>query len=157
MKMVPKYFFLVKGVGYGKNEIEAFENALRDAGIEGFNLVPVSSIVPEQAVEIPPGEGLKMLKTGQIVFCVMARKFLSSGKASAAVAVAKGKSEHGYFVEITKGDFEAKQEALETAKRLYSSKFKTEPEELKVISAEVEAKQGLITCVLACAVLICDE
>jgi len=43
---VPKEMFFTKGVGSHKDELQSFERALRDAGIEKCNLVMVSSIFP---------------------------------------------------------------------------------------------------------------
>jgi len=40
---VPKRVFFTKGVGIHKEELTSFELALRDAGIEKFNLVQVSA------------------------------------------------------------------------------------------------------------------
>ena len=37
--MVPKRVFFTKGVGRHKNELQSFELALRNAGIEKSNLV----------------------------------------------------------------------------------------------------------------------
>lgn len=71
--LVPRKVFFVKGVGRHRDELHSFELALRDAGIERFNLVPVSSILPPGCEIIAPEEGLKELQPGQIVFCVMAR------------------------------------------------------------------------------------
>lgn len=71
--MVPKYVFFTKGVGRNKEKLASFEAALRDAGIEKFNLVAVSSILPPKCKIIPAKKGLGMLSAGQIVFCVMAR------------------------------------------------------------------------------------
>jgi arginine decarboxylase len=71
--MVPKYVFFTKGVGRDKEKLASFELALRDAGIEKFNLVTVSSIFPPDCKIITPEKGLKMLKPGQITFCVLAR------------------------------------------------------------------------------------
>ena len=39
MSFVPKKVFFVKGIGYHKSKLGAFEQALRNAGIEKFNLV----------------------------------------------------------------------------------------------------------------------
>jgi len=39
--MIPKYFFLTKGVGRHKEQLQSFELALRDAGIQYCNLVNV--------------------------------------------------------------------------------------------------------------------
>ncbi len=44
--MIPTKMFFVKGVGIHKERLASFELALRDAGIEKFNLVHVSSIFP---------------------------------------------------------------------------------------------------------------
>ena len=44
--MVPKKVFFTKGVGKHKDELQSFELALRNAGIEKSNLVKVSSIIP---------------------------------------------------------------------------------------------------------------
>lgn len=71
--MVPSKVFFTKGVGVAKHKLMSFEMALRDAGIEKFNLVTVSSILPPGCQIIHKETGLKMLKAGEIVFCVLAR------------------------------------------------------------------------------------
>ena len=45
-EMIPKYFFLTKGVGKHKERLQSLELALRDAGIQHVNIVNVSSIIP---------------------------------------------------------------------------------------------------------------
>ena len=71
--MVPTKMFFTKGVGVAKQQLMSFEMALRDAGIEKFNLVTVSSILPPHCQRITKEKGLEMLKPGEIVFCVLAR------------------------------------------------------------------------------------
>jgi arginine decarboxylase len=71
--MVPKYVFFTKGVGVHKEKLQAFEAALRSAGIEKCNLVNVSSIFPPKAKVLPREKGLSKLQPGQITYCVMAR------------------------------------------------------------------------------------
>ncbi|MFX1497390.1 MAG: pyruvoyl-dependent arginine decarboxylase [Promethearchaeota archaeon] len=73
MSLVPKKVFFVKGKGFHKSKLAAFEQALREAGIEKFNLVNVSSILPPYCIEIDPKDGLKQLRPGQIVYAVIAR------------------------------------------------------------------------------------
>jgi len=73
MLLVPKRVFFTKGVGTHKEELHSFELALRDAGIEKFNIVTVSSIFPPGCKITSRTQGLKMLSPGQIVFCVMSR------------------------------------------------------------------------------------
>jgi len=43
---VPSKCFFTKGVGIHKDKLASFELALRQAGIEKYNLVHVSSIFP---------------------------------------------------------------------------------------------------------------
>ncbi|MDA1334852.1 MAG: arginine decarboxylase, pyruvoyl-dependent [bacterium] len=69
--MIPKKVFFTKGVGRHKEELGSFEMALRNAGIEKFNLVTVSSIFPPGCKIVSREKGLKELSAGEIVFCVM--------------------------------------------------------------------------------------
>jgi arginine decarboxylase len=71
--LIPRKMFLTKGTGIHKDRLNSFEDALRDAGIEQFNLVTVSSILPPQCQIISRKRGLDMLQTGEIVHCVMSR------------------------------------------------------------------------------------
>jgi arginine decarboxylase len=71
--MIPKYFFLTKGVGKHKEQLQSFELALRNAGIHHCNIVNVSSIIPPGCKLITREKGLKMLKPGEITFVVLAR------------------------------------------------------------------------------------
>ncbi|MHA1730767.1 MAG: pyruvoyl-dependent arginine decarboxylase [Promethearchaeota archaeon] len=101
--LVPKKVFFVKGTGRHRQKLQSFELALRDAGIEKFNLVRVSSILPANCVEVSAEEGLAKFRAGQIVFCVMA-KHSSNEKnrlISASIGVAKpAEDEHyGYLSE----------------------------------------------------------
>jgi len=71
--VVPGKVFFTKGVGRHKERLASFELALRDAGIEKFNLVSVSSILPPGCKIVTKEKGLEELKPGEVVFCVMAR------------------------------------------------------------------------------------
>lgn len=71
--LVPHKLFFTRGVGHHQEELRSFELALRDAGIEKFNLVHVSSILPPRCRIIPQSEGVAALQPGQVVYCVMAR------------------------------------------------------------------------------------
>ena len=70
---IPKRVFLTRGVGTHRQQLSAFEYALRDADIEQQNLVSVSSILPPQCELISPSVGVAALSPGEITFCVMAR------------------------------------------------------------------------------------
>jgi len=86
--LVPKKVFFTTGVGRHKEMLESFEMALRDAGIEKFNLVTVSSILPPKCDIIEKPDGLKILVPGEIVFTVMSRN--SSNEPSRRIAAAIG-------------------------------------------------------------------
>ncbi|KKL53862.1 hypothetical protein LCGC14_2271160, partial [marine sediment metagenome] len=51
--------------------LQSLELALRKAGIEKCNLVRVSSIFPPNCKIMSRAQGIKHIKPGQIVFCVM--------------------------------------------------------------------------------------
>ena len=44
LDLVAKKLFLTKGIGVHEDKLTSFEYALRDAGIEGTNIVLISSI-----------------------------------------------------------------------------------------------------------------
>lgn len=101
---VPRKAFFVKGVGIHKDKLASFEAALRDAGIQKFNLVYVSSIFPPKCTIIPKQNGLKHLSPGQVVFCVMARNETNEPNrlVSSAIGFAIPKDiskHHGYISE----------------------------------------------------------
>jgi arginine decarboxylase len=71
--MIPRKAFVTKGSGVHKDRLASFELALRTAGIEKYNLVCVSRILPPNCKIVPKEEGLLQLKPGSIVHCVLAR------------------------------------------------------------------------------------
>ncbi|PIU60216.1 arginine decarboxylase, pyruvoyl-dependent [Candidatus Bathyarchaeota archaeon CG07_land_8_20_14_0_80_47_9] len=101
--MIPKYFFLTKGVGKHKEQLQSFELALRDAGIQYCNIVRVSSIVPPGCKLISRERGLKMIRPGEITFIVLARDSTNESHrliaSSIGVAIPSGKNDYGYLSE----------------------------------------------------------
>ncbi|RMD87134.1 MAG: arginine decarboxylase, pyruvoyl-dependent [Calditrichaeota bacterium] len=95
--------FFTKGVGKSKEKLTSFELALRNAGIAQFNLVRVSSIFPPHCRLISKKEGLKELKPGQIVYCVLSECATNEPHrliaASVGVAIPKDRSHYGYLSE----------------------------------------------------------
>jgi len=179
--MVPTKMFFSKGVGMHKDRLASFEAALRDAGIEKFNLVYVSSILPPHCKIIGKDEGLLDLKPGQIVFVVMARSETDEPNrliaASVGVAVPSDPNTYGYLSEHHSHGETAKK-AGDYAEDLAATMLATtlgiefdadlaweEREELykasgnifktREITQSAEGhKDGLWTTVIACAVLI---
>lgn len=100
---VPSKVFFTKGVGRHVEELQSFELALRDSGIEKFNLVSVSSIFPPGCRVIRKSEGLRLMKPGQIVFVVMSRLTSDEPRrliaSSIGCAIPADKSTYGYLSE----------------------------------------------------------
>lgn len=101
--MIPKYFFLTKGVGKHKEQLQSFELALRDAGIQHCNIVSVSSIIPPGCEIITRERGLELIKPGEITFVVIARNSTNEPHrlvaSSIGVAIPSGKDNYGYLSE----------------------------------------------------------
>ena len=68
LSAIPKAYFLTRGIGIHKEQLTAFELALRDADIEQQNLVTVSSILPPGCVELEKDAGVATLHPGEITF-----------------------------------------------------------------------------------------
>ncbi|MFA5026147.1 MAG: pyruvoyl-dependent arginine decarboxylase [Candidatus Shapirobacteria bacterium] len=87
--IIYKNYVIVKGAGEDNaSNINAFDAALMKAKISEVNLVGVSSILPENCIELdaPP-----KLKIGEVVFCVLARLDGKKGeKISAGIACVHG-------------------------------------------------------------------
>jgi arginine decarboxylase len=103
MVIIPRKLFLTKGVGVDKEKLSSFELALRGAGIAGENLVHVSSIFPPYCRLISKKQGLKELRPGQIVYCVMSRNETNEPNrlisASVGLAIPHDRSQYGYLSE----------------------------------------------------------
>lgn len=103
MGIVPTKCFLTKGAGKHREKLQSFERALRDAGIAQYNLVRVSSIYPPNCRLISSKEGVRLLKPGQVVFCVLydiatnePNRLMAS---SVGLAIPRDHSHHGYLSE----------------------------------------------------------
>ena len=103
MDFIPKKMFFTKGVGIHRDKLASFELALRKAGIEKCNLVYVSSIFPPNCQIITKERGVRLIKPGQITFCVMARSETAEPNrlisAAVGLAVPKDKAHYGYISE----------------------------------------------------------
>ena len=95
--------FFTKGMGKHRENLQSFEEALRDAGIASFNLVRVSSIYPPHCKIVSRQKGLARLNAGEIVFCIMAETRTNEPNrlagAGVGLAVPADKSQYGYIAE----------------------------------------------------------
>jgi arginine decarboxylase len=96
--LVPTECFFTNGVGRHRNQLQSFELALRDAGIEMCNLVRVSSIFPPRCKVISKNQGLKKLQAGQVTYVVLAEEATNepSRLVGAAVGLALPAEGHQY-------------------------------------------------------------
>lgn len=101
--MIPTKIFLTSGVGVHKEKLQSFELALRNAEIEKFNLVRVSSILPPNCKIVSRAAGLKELSPGEIVYCVLSQNASNERNrliaASIGVAIPKDRGHYGYLSE----------------------------------------------------------
>ena len=101
--LIPHFFFLTKGVGKHREQLQSFELALRDAGIQCCNLVNVSSIVPPGCKLISREQSLKTLQPGQITYVVQAKNSTNEPHrllvSSIGVAIPSGRKHYGYLSE----------------------------------------------------------
>ena len=102
-RFVPKQMFFTKGMGKHRENLQSFEEALRNAGIASFNLVRVSSIYPPHCKIVSRERGLARLNPGEIVFCIMAETRTNEPNrlagAGIGLAVPADKSQYGYIAE----------------------------------------------------------
>jgi arginine decarboxylase len=100
---VPSKVFFTKGVGRHREQLTSFELSLRDAGIEKYNLVQVSSIFPPKCRIINREAGLKELTPGEIAFVVMSKCQSDEPRrlvaASVGCALPSDRSVYGYLSE----------------------------------------------------------
>lgn len=101
--MVPQKIFFTKGAGVHREKLASFELALRSAGIAPQNLVLISSIYPPGCKRISREEGIKLLRPGEIAFCVYARESTNESNrlvaASVGVAIPADQEQYGYLSE----------------------------------------------------------
>ncbi|MBI5253422.1 MAG: arginine decarboxylase, pyruvoyl-dependent [Euryarchaeota archaeon] len=181
--MIPRKMFFTKGVGKHKERLESFELALRDAGIEKYNLVRVSSILPPGCKVVSREAGLRELSPGQIVHCVLSDN--SSNEPMRLIATSIGcaipaeKKQYGYLsehhsfgeTEERAGDYAEDLAACMLATTLgiefdvnknYDERkevWKMSDKIVKttnVTQSAIVGKQGLWTTVIAAAVFIVD-
>jgi arginine decarboxylase len=102
--LVANRFFLTTGVGVHKDELMSFELALEAAGVENFNMVKISSVLPAGCRLIEREEGIVQLVPGQITFAVLARSSTPEpGRRVAAalgLAIPEDVEQPGYISEV---------------------------------------------------------
>jgi arginine decarboxylase len=91
---LPKAVSVVSGAGEGPTDLNAFDNALMDAGIANLNFLRVTSIFPLGAKIVP----MRPYQPGMLMPAVYARISRHTPGERIAAAVAVGISDAGYGV-----------------------------------------------------------
>lgn len=109
---------ITSGKAEGPTELNAFDNALLDAGIGNVNLIKVSSIIPAdfKFVELPD------LKPGDMINCVLANK-TSKNKGDLITAVIAVATSHDFgcvveHCDVNKDPEEVKEKAVFMVKEM---------------------------------------
>ncbi|MFP4006091.1 MAG: pyruvoyl-dependent arginine decarboxylase [Candidatus Hadarchaeia archaeon] len=114
MNKIPKEASLTSGAAEGESELEAFDNALIEAGIGNVNLVKVSSILPEKCSVV---NNIKP-EPGEIVYTALTKATSSEPeiRLSASVSIAESFKGIGVISEF-KGS-ESKEKTEEESRRI---------------------------------------
>lgn len=133
--------YLVAGKAEGGTLLNAFDNALLDAGIGNVNLIKVSSIVPpgaEVVLERP------VLPRGALVPCVYAERTSDVPSERIAVALAVGLAEDGFGI-VMESEGETAEEALTKATKMVEEAFNVRELPLKRIF-QVSTEHKVVIC-----------
>ncbi len=151
--VLPSRFMAVSGVGISETSpINAFDNALQDSGLGDYNVVPVSSIIPKEAVEVDRLDP----EPGSIVFVVMARAEGHGGqRLSVGLAWTKPEGHLGIVMEFRRTDSErgAGRAFLERSVR-EASKVRGLPDsEIRFLETSLDVPEGSFGCAICCLAL----
>ncbi len=120
MQLVPTKFFLVAGRGEGGTPLNAFDAALRAAGVGHLNLLKVTSILPPGARHVPslaiPAGSLVPAAYGYLTAAAPGKKI--------AAAVGVGVSTGSYGVVMEFEGFCGSREAEEAVARMVEEGFR---------------------------------
>ena len=145
--------YITWGTGEGSTKIAAFDRALWDAGIANYNLIKLSSVIPEGADVVVEKVDMNNIEHGHKLYVVLSEQY-ETEKGNGAVAGlgwvstnhTKGK---GIFVEH---GARTKEEVTEYIENTMNSMTSYRPEEhgdIKIKTAEKECTDDIVCSVVA--------
>jgi arginine decarboxylase len=167
--MIPMYYFVVSGAALSPvSPLNAFDGALKEAGIHNLNLVEVSSILPKDIthLELNREEAASFFEPGELVFAVQALGKGSDGvHVSAGLMWGEGVDTNGFVVEhqsstttseIESYTEEARKELMDMLRSKFQEMarirgFKTKAPRFRM--AEIYVPKGMYGCALTFLVL----
>ncbi len=150
---LPQAVSVVAGAAEGSTDLNAFDNALLDAGIANLNFVRVTSIFPLGARVVP----LRPYQPGMLMPAVYARISRHTPGERIAAAVAIGISEQRYGVIMEHSHAGTSENAEQIVRRMVDEALAARG--LRGVDTVVAAKEHLVQrtgCVVA-AVLLWPE
>jgi arginine decarboxylase len=160
---LPTKVILTSGIGIGSTKLNAFDNALLNAGIGNFNLLQASSIIPPKAeiIYLTKDKREKLLpKIGSVVptvYCyIYGEKVGSKIAAVLGLGIPKNyKKQNGVIFEFAGSDI-TKYKAEKLVREMIKEALRVrnlEIEEIKFVGIDCLVKKKY-TCVIAAALLI---
>lgn len=143
------FYTMVAGMGRGKTQLTAFDNALQYAKVGDYNLIKVSSILPPKAKEskkiVVEKGSILPIAYGSIVSEEIGKEIV----AAVGVGIPKNQEEIGVIMEYS--GYDGKEQAELKVKNMIEEAMenrKTEILEIKCISSSCITDSG-INCVFA--------
>jgi len=160
---LPTRIVLTSGIGIGQTKLNAFDNALLNAGIGNFNLLQASSIIPPKAeiIYLTKDKQEKLLpKIGSVVptvYChIYGERVGEKIVAVLGLGVPKNYKEHNGVIFEFAGSNVTKDKAKKLVKKMIEEAFKArnlEIEKIQFIETDCLVKKKY-TCVIVAALLI---
>lgn len=143
------------GTGEGDTRIAAFDRALWDAGIANYNLIRLSSVIPEGSDVVVEKPDMNSREHGHRLYVVLSECYASESGKNAVAGLGWASANHvkgkGIFVERGARSVE---EVTEYIEKTINSMTSYRPEEhgnIKMKTAEKECR-GKIACAVVIAV-----
>ena len=147
--LIPSQYFVTSGKALSAvSDLNAFDLALFEAGIEELNLVAVSSVIPPEAEMVE----YRRIPMGAVTHCVLAQMRGCGGDViSAGIAYTKRKDGHGGYVAEghSFGDGESLKEGLRAKIREMERIRGVELEDPEIVIEEMRVPEGSYGCCLA--------
>lgn len=139
MLYLPNNFIIRAGIGHASHQLGAFDRALVQAGVDGYNLIQVSSILPprctqQQGISLPKGALLPSAFT-----CAYSSTIGEIISSAVAVAVPCDKSKYGIIMHHSQHG--TKEETEKLVREFAEEAMRDRDIEIdKIISASTEVK-----------------
>jgi arginine decarboxylase len=146
---------VTSGTGQGKTRIAAFDNALWDAGIANYNLIRLSSVIPENSDVVVEQLDMNEKEHGHKLYVVLAECFETEPGMKAVAGLgwvtANHKKGKGIFVEHFGRSREEVADYIESTIKSMTAYRPEEHGETRIKFAEKECT-GDVACALVIAV-----